>query len=121
MVIIGDWTPSVNPTKITIPRPEKPSAAVLTYDSVAYFGWPATIVGKQILLEWDYMPTDEFESLDLLYQADVEQEFAVNSNSAFPRYNVNLLALDGAYHMQTWSGDGFRRDVKLALLIMSEV
>jgi len=121
LISIGTWTPTANPSNIPLIRPKKPTATVETYSGVAYFSWPALIAGQEVPLTWDFLPANEFVSLDALYVADSVQVFAPNDGSD-KTYNVNLKELDGEYHIiRDDESTTFRKNVKLILLIMSEV
>lgn len=120
-IVIGSVTLSRNPREMTLVKPEKASAHKQTYSGVAYFGWPATIVGKVIDLSWDIMNADEFTLLDIIYAADVPVVF--NPQDGLGKtYNVNMLTLDGKYLLGLDNAaTSFREDVKMQLLIMSQV
>lgn len=118
---IGTFTPKIGPGSMTIVRPEKKTAVVETYSSVAYFGWPASIVGKVIELTWNWMDGEDFNALDTLYAADAAVVF--NPGDGLGKtYNVNILSLDGKYYKGTGiTTASIRTDVVCRLLIMSQV
>jgi hypothetical protein len=72
---LGTYTFEIDPDQFTIPRPQKYSASVKTYFSVAFFSWGMSIIGQEILLEWDLMRCDQFNMLDAIFQADVQAEW----------------------------------------------
>jgi len=115
-ISIGGVTPADNPTSMTLVRPDKKNAVVETYSSVAYFSWGASIVGKIIELVWDFMSTSNFTSLDALFTADAVVVFNPQTGTT---YNVNILSLDGEYFLGVQ--DDLRKNVKMQLLIMSQV
>lgn len=120
-IVIGTVTLTRNPREMTLVKPDKASAVKQTHSGVAYFGWPATIVGKVIDLTWDTLNADEFASLDTIYAADVPVVF--NPQDGLGRtYNVNVLSLDGKYLLGLDNAHAsFREEVKMQLLIMSQV
>ncbi|MHC1697784.1 MAG: hypothetical protein AB9919_06950 [Geobacteraceae bacterium] len=121
LISIGSWTPMANPSNIPLLRPKKPVATVETYSGAAYFSWPPLIAGQEYPLTWDFLPADEFVALDALYVADAVQVFNPNDGSGIT-YNVNLLDLEGEYHiLRDNVATTFRKNVKLTLLIMSQV
>ncbi|MCJ7760978.1 hypothetical protein MUP59_07565 [Candidatus Bathyarchaeota archaeon] len=52
---LNAYTFTWNPDRWTIPELDLSYAVVQTYESVAYFEWGLSIVGKEIILEWDWM------------------------------------------------------------------
>lgn len=120
-ISISTWTPAIDPGSITVIRKDKRSAVVETYSGAAYFSWGSSIVGKQIILTWNWMPGDEFAALDALYEADVEVVFDPDDGTS-RTFNVNLLGLDGDYlrGLDNTSAS-IRTNVTLTLCIMSQV
>lgn len=116
IISIGNFTPVRNPKEMTVIRPEKATAVKQTYSGVAYFAWPATIVGKEIEILWPLMTVSDFAALDALYAADDPVTLDPNDGSG-KTYTANLLALDGKYYIRSL----YRSDVRLRLLIMAEV
>lgn len=119
---LGGYTFASNPAEIDdIMMPLKRSASQETYTSVAFFSWGTSIVGKTIVLSWDYITCSMFDSLNTLYQADLPVVFDPQDGSS-KTYNVEIVDLNGKYHLGlASSADWERKDVKLQLLIMSEV
>lgn len=117
---LGAYTFAQNPTTLPMIKADRVTANVITYDSVAFFSWGASIVGNKILLEWDYMPTAQFTQLDTFYQADAALVWNPQDGSS-KTYNVEITGLDGKYHLAMETSDEWRKDVKLELLILSEV
>lgn len=122
LISIGTFTPEMNPGQMTVIRAEKKTASVETYSGVAYFSWPASIVGKIIEMTWNWMSGDKFNDLDTIYAADNEVVFNPNDTRGLT-FNVNILSLDGEYLMGGGgvSSTAIRTNVKLRLLIMSQV
>jgi hypothetical protein len=67
---LGTYTFEIAPDQFTLPRPEKFSSEMMTYSSVDYFSWGLSIIGKNILVESEKMTLDQFNRLDILFQAD---------------------------------------------------
>ncbi len=105
-----------NPDRWTIPKPEKFSAHVLTYQSVGYFSFGLSIVGKEIILEWDWMTLDQWNELDMIYQSDAGCVWVPGDGNF---YNVEILNFDGAYFEVVALDIAYRRNVKLLLMILS--
>jgi hypothetical protein len=110
-----------NPSQCTIIKPDKHCASVLTYSSVGYFNWGASIVGKEIELQWSYMTGPEFSALDALYQADTTTVFDPQDGESHT-YNAKIKSFDGTYFLRLDDSSGsYRKDVKMTLLILSQV
>jgi len=115
-ITIGSCTPALGPNAMTVIQAYKPIAVCQTYGGVSYFGWPATIVGKELTLEWPLMSKADFDALNALYAADAVVVFDPNDGSGLT-YNVNITALTGRYYMRS----AWRSEVRVTLLIMSQV
>jgi len=110
-----------NPTDLTLIRPDKTSAHKQTYSSVAYFSWGVSIIGKLIDLRWSWMQADEFDDLDDLFTADEPVVWDPQDGSG-ESYNVEIVSLDGKYHMEFGeTSTVMRKDVIMTVLILSEV
>lgn len=72
---LGTYTFETNPDQFTIPRAQKYSASQKTHSSVAFFSWGTSIIGQEILLEWELTSCDQFNRLDALLQADAQEEW----------------------------------------------
>ena len=93
----------------------------MTYNSCVYFSWGTTIEGKKLVLGWDYLRSDQYASLQALYETDVSMVFNPQDGSGFT-YNVEIVELTGKYfrHLTDLSSV-LRKDVQLTLLVMSKV
>jgi hypothetical protein len=83
------------------------------------------IEGKRLTLEWPYMPVAMFDQLQTLFEADGPFVWDPQDSES-KTYNVHVIGLAGTYHMTLGDamadgGAAYRRDVKLTLLILSEV
>jgi len=121
-MILGAYTFDLNPAKVSgLIQSEKASAVKRTYTDIAYFSWPSTIKGRQILLAWDFISTAQFTSIHTLYASGDTLVFDPQDGSS-KTYNVEILNFEAEYflHMEDTAGN-YRRNVKLELLILSEV
>ena len=117
---IGSVTLDHNPTKMTLVRQEKSCAAVQTYEGVAFFSWGASIIGREIDLEFSYVDSAVFDDLDDLYKADAPVVFDPQDGSS-KTYNVEITRLDGEYHRTLdFTSGHLRKNVRITLLILSE-
>lgn len=121
-MVLSTTTFARDPGQMTMIRPEKICSHALTYGGVAFFSWGATIVGKVIDLEWNGMPSTQFDAIDAVYTADSTCVFNPDIPGSTQTYEVNLLGFDGDYFLSLESSASFERiNCKLSLLIMSEV
>lgn len=109
-----------NPAQYTIPKVDKSYSVVPTYETVAFFSWGTKLVGKEIVLEWDMMPDAQFSALQSILELEGEVVWTVMSGEA-TAYNVNVCALDGKFIEKSIHDAPYRTDVKLTMVIMSEV
>jgi len=112
------------PGKMTMIRPDKAVASVLTYSDVAYFSWGSSIIGKLITLQWNACPAAQFAQFDTFFAADVPLVFdpTLTGTPADTTYNVEMLSLDGEYLLGGYGTDdaAWRGNVEMTLLILSE-
>lgn len=122
MVTLGGVSFTTNTKFDKVIQPKKPTAIQPTYEGVAYFSWPATVIGQIITLNWEVMPTALYDSLDTLYQADTAVVLDPDDGSS-STYNVELTDFSGAYYLYDSGSSTFshRTNVELKLLILSEV
>jgi hypothetical protein len=97
-----------------------PNALLVTYSGYAYFSWPATLVGKVITMEWDYMTTAQYDSLYTKYTNDAIVIFNPRQDASF-RFNVIIKSLIGKYFLNMSDSNSFRKDVKMELILVSTV
>jgi hypothetical protein len=116
-ISIGGYTLINNPNEMDIVRPDKYSSSVQTFTSMVFYDWGVSIVGKQISLSWTYMLASEFDALDAIFQGPGPLIFNPTLDAG-KTYNVQMTALDGTLS-HTIAG-GYRTNVKMVLLIMSE-
>ena len=118
MMTLGAYTFTLNPEKADMPLAEKRASSEQTLGASAYFSWGTFLIGSTITLEWSYMPVAMFAELNSLNQADTQVVFNPGSGTS---YNVEILSLKGKWFLDQTAGAQFRGDVKLELVIMSEV
>ncbi len=121
-MVLGTLTFSRNPSEMTVIKKDRVTAVKETYSSVALFSWGSSIIGKTIELSWPFMTINDFTDLEALVDADEAVVFNPEDGS-LKTYNVEIIGLDGKYHITPSVADdaGYRKDVRLTLLIMSEV
>jgi len=110
-----------NPTDMDTLNKTRYVSAVKTYSSVEVFSWGTTLVGKQILLHWDYMPPAMFDKIQ--YYVENDEEFiwdptGESGTSGVGTYDVQILGFEGEYFKRIPSTSGEnRKNVNLLLFI----
>jgi len=119
---ISTTTFALDPGDMTILKSDKVCSFTKTYNGVAFFSWGKTIVGKEIALNWNAMPSTMFDAIDALITVDSTMIWTPNIPGSTVTYEVNLLGLDGSYWIsQESSAAYYRKNCTLRMLIMSEV
>jgi len=112
----AEWQPE----SFTIPKADRYCASVKTYESAAVFSWGPDIIGKTILVEWDFVPVAVWDELVAMEGADA----AVTWDPEKPilnAYLVEIMALEGKF-FEVVNADGpYRRQVKLTLIILEDL
>ncbi len=110
------------PSNFTQPRPIRSNAHVETYGSVAHFSWGFFIAGKIIELEWNYMPSEQFDALDAIFQDDEGVVWDPGIPDLSETYNVEIIDFVGEFHEAVGTEtEIWRKNCKMTLLILSEV
>ncbi len=120
-MVLGGYTFADEPSDMTFIQKDRSVSFQQTYNSVAVFSWGTSYVGKVLELTWLGMTTSQYASLTALYIADASVVFDPQDGSG-KTFNVEILSLDGKYFIDLENIAGNHRlDVKMELLIMSEV
>jgi hypothetical protein len=106
------------PDRWTIPKADKFTGRTLTWSSAGFFSFGSSIIGKEIVLEWDWMSREQFDALDAIVQADTQVAWVTGYYG--DAFNVEILGLDGEYFEVTAYEFPWRRNVKLTMMIMSQ-
>jgi hypothetical protein len=118
-LILGDLTLAWDPDKWTIPDARQVISEQDTYSSNVIFFYGEKIVGKQIELEWEWMSQAQFDALDVLYQADLPVVWDLEEVLDPRTFTAEILSLDGKlFDVALWD-QPYRKDVKVALVILS--
>jgi hypothetical protein len=116
-MILGGYTFTHNPNSMDKSlEPELITSAMDTWESVAYFSWPATNVGKRVTLIWGLMTVEQYTALQAKWVADTPHTFQPN---AVLNYSVMIMNLQGQYFLNLDTAKSFRKDVKLELLFLT--
>ena len=118
---LGGYTFYWDPDEMSMPYSEKTVAEAKTFGGSQVFEWDATIVGKEVVLKWDYMPVGMFNALrrrflntGTLYTWDPE---IVGGTT----YSVVIKKLEGAYFKHMREDTEWRRGVKMTLSLRAKV
>ena len=119
---LGGYTFLVNPDDpLPIIKKTRKVVGKKTYSSAVTFSWPATIAGQKRKLNWKYMPTSMFATLDAKYTAGGSYVFDPQDGSS-KTYNVEILDFDGEYHLDLENAAGnYYKNVVMELYFLSEV
>lgn len=117
-MILGSYTFTVLPDKMTAIEQDKENTSVKTYSSVAYFSWDVSYVGKILELVWEYMEATDYSSLRSIYEADTAVVFEPEISEGETTFNVEVLDCYGQYFYDLTT---VRKQVTVRLLILSEV
>ena len=115
---LGGYEFEWNPSQYTIPKEDKSYSVVQTYSSAAYFSWGTSIIGKEIVVEWEMMPADDFDQIQTLLEADAEVVWVPGNGSS---YNVEVADLQGRYIEKSIHDAPYRERARCTLIIISEV
>jgi len=98
-------------------------SSVLTYSGAEVFSWGSSLVGKKIMLHWDYMPPAMFDKIQWYVENNLG--FSWDSTGASGgtsgvsgTYDVQILSFEGEYFKRVPSTSGEqRKNVNLLLFI----
>lgn len=116
---LGDVIFSNNPKNHGLPEPKKTISNVPTYSGSAVFQWAALLAGTEVVLTWDWMLADEYDSIRAMcISMDTyvwQSQFKGYSFNVIPG-NINGVLLDHAL-----DNVPYRKNVTLPLNIRSMV
>jgi len=116
---LGSYTFAINPNEpVPIIAEERRGSAIKTLGGVAFFSWGSFQAGQEIKLPWSFMSTTQYDELSALLTADAQVVWDPENGST---YNVEILSLNGEYHLSAGADAAYRKNVELKLLIMLEV
>lgn len=118
---LGGYTFYWDPDEMTMPYSDKTVAEVQTFEGTQIFEWAATIVGKEVVLKWDFMPIGMWNALRQRYLATGTQYTWDPEIVGGTTYSVVLKSLQGTYFKHLKEDSEWRKDVALVLSIRSKV
>ncbi len=114
---LGVYTFPWRPDRFTPPDAYRQISSVDTFTSNVVFEYGNKIIGKQIVVEWEWMSAAQFDALDVLYQANAPLMWDLEVVGQ-PTFTVEIVKLDGElFDVAHWDLS-FRRKVQMTLLIM---
>jgi len=114
---LGAYTFAWRPDRWTPPDAYRQISSVDTFTSNVVFEYGNKIIGKQIVVEWDWMSAAQFDALDVLYQANVSLVWDLEVVGQ-PTFTVEIISLNGELFDVTHWDRPFRRKVQMTLLII---
>lgn len=119
---LGTYTLTHYPSAFPQPRPKRSNAYIKTAAGVAHFDWGFFIEGEEIPLQWNYMPSEQFDDLDVIFQAGEEVVWDPGIPGLSTLYNVQILDFTGDFHETVGTDlEIWRARCRMPLLIMSEI
>jgi|GEM_PF-3041262 len=110
-----------DPNEMTMPYSEKIVAEQITFGGSQLFEWAATIVGKEVVLKWDFMPLGMYNNLRRKYLR-TGQTYTWNPQLANGEtFSVVIKNLEGTYFKHLNEDNTYRKDVTMVLSIRSKV
>jgi hypothetical protein len=117
---LGAYTFPWNPDEFTIPHADLFKSVVRTWETAVFFSWGADILGKKIDLNWKWMSAEQFDALDLLYQAGAQVVWDPEVAGVGP-FNVEIIDLGGELFEVAHYEQPHRERVKMVLMIVDSI
>jgi len=115
---LGGYTFTQNPCEpLPVITEERRAQAEKTLGGAEFFSWGSFIAGVELELYWTSMPTGQYGDLLTLLKADAKVVWNPENGST---YNVQILSLNGQYHLSAAAAATWRKQVKLKLVIISQ-
>ena len=119
MQSLGNYTFGWNPDNMTMPYKDKVTAEITTHEGSQIFEWGATIVGKEITLEWSFLELPQWNGMRSKYLETGTVYIWDPDLSGGTTYNVTIKSMIGKYFRVVMDDRALRRDVKVVLSIRS--
>lgn len=118
---LGTFTFPHNPSKMTMIKSKRSTSYVETYTNIGFFSWGTIGKGIPIKLEWDFMQSATFASLDALLMADAAVTFNPQDGTGYT-YTAEIISLQGDYHVGLGvSPNTHRTNVEMELVIKGKL
>jgi len=114
---LGAYVFAWKPEELDTLEKEKSYSVLRTWTTAAFFSWGTSRIGKEIELDWDWMPEAQWNQLQTLLEADVETTWwpEVGGTS----YTVEVVKLAGKFVQKSLLDAPYRRQVRLTLVMKS--
>lgn len=118
-MVFGSYTLVRQPNFMTILHEDRDISYVKTHSSMHTFSWGLTMVGKEVEIRWNYMPTIQYAELLSIYQDDDSFTFDPQDDEGFT-YTVQMLIFNGEYLVHlTNTSKHMRQNIIMVLLILT--
>lgn len=119
-MVLGTLTFEKNPKLIDdVLVPVCKYASVDTWEGAAFFSFGTQWAGKEISLDWEAMPSEQFDDIVDLMTADEAITFNPQLASG-KTYTVRVIGVRGKYHMTQTSEETHRTDVTVKLFVQAQ-
>ena len=119
-MVFDSYTLVRQPNYMTILHDDRDISYVKTHSSVHTFSWGLSMVGKEVEIRWNYMPTTQYAELLDIYQDDDSFSFNPNDSEGYT-YTVEMLTLTGEYLVHlTDTSTHMRQNIIMSLLVLSQ-
>jgi hypothetical protein len=115
---LGIYTFAHNPSGMTLLKLRRVINPAETLGGVEFFSFGCFYAGQKVTVKWNYCPVATWAQLESLEATDVYQAFTPGDGHV---YNVQILSLNGEYLRDTDTGQTWRKNVELVLMIESLV
>ena len=119
MQSLGGYTFQWNPDDMTMPYSEKTVSEVISFSGTQLFEWTASIVGKEVILSWDYMSNGQYNALRRRY-VETGTQYVWDPDIGGTTFNVIIKSLEGSYFKHLSEDIAYRKNVVMTLSLRSK-
>lgn len=119
-MVFDTYTLVRQPNYMTILHEDRDISYVKTHSSVHTFSWGLSMIGKEVEIRWNYMPTTQYAELLSIYQDDDYFTFDPQDGEGYT-YTVEMLEFHGEYLVHlTNTSNHMRQNILMLLLVLSQ-
>jgi hypothetical protein len=115
-IALGTYTFAMNPTDMSMVKAKRLVNPIETLGGLETFSFGIFYAGQRVALKWNYMPVAMWTQLLDLEDDDASKVFTPGDGRT---YNVQILSLNGEYHIDQASSAVWRKNVELVLVVES--